>query len=297
MSLTNEKKNIVIFGATGFIGGNILKKLLKPENSADGSSCIALPSVNLCAADASDYLSDFIPLGSTVIITAGIKRQIDDSIDSIHRNLLIIVRLCKTLSRRDVKKVIYLSSAAVYGEDCQWTRITEENPLLPSSYYGIAKRSSEEILLKVSSDYGIESTIIFRPTLVYGLGDKSNAYGPTGFLVAARENRPITLWGDGSELRDFVFVDDVASIILHFLRLDISGVFNLCTGKSRSFIEIVRVLQRDFPKLDFVSRERSRPKVDQIYSSAKLRSLLPAEFIFTSLEDGLSAMVTEGGIR
>lgn len=297
MSLTTELKKVVIIGATGFIGRSVLKKIQKVSNPSDYLSYIAFPSVDLTTRVDNKYLSEFIPLGSTVIIAAGIKRQIADTLDSVCKNVLIITNLCEMLSRRKVRKVIYLSSAAVYGESCQYTRITEENSLLPSSYYGIAKRCSEDLLLKVAYDYGFESTIILRPTLIYGLGDTSNAYGPSGFFAAARENRPIGLWGDGLELRDFVFVDDVTDVILHFLRLDTSGVFNLCTGKSRSFMDIVRALQRDFPKLSFESRERTKPQIDQIYAPARLLRLLPADFQFTSLEDGLSAMVAEGTRR
>jgi len=196
-----------------------------------------------------------------------------------------------------VSNIIYFGSAAVYGEDRQQGVITEETQLRPSSYYGIAKRASEEVLLKWANQSKVENVVILRPTLVYGYGDESNAYGPTGFVYAAIKEKPVILWGDGRELRDFVYIEDIGYIVSFLLKSNISGIFNLSTGNSCSFIDILEYLKEYFPALKVLSRDRTKSKINQRYSIDKLLGVLPSEFAFTPINRGLEKLIINSRIK
>jgi nucleoside-diphosphate-sugar epimerase len=127
-----------------------------------------------------------------------------------------------------------------------------------------------------------------RPPLIYGPGDHGRTYGPSGFCAAAREGSIITLWGDGTELREFLFIDDFCAILHRLTFGEFSGVLNLASGKSHRFVDIIEYLKQQFPNsLNINRRERSKQKVDNAFKPALLRSLLPEGFTFTPLADGI----------
>ena len=129
----------------------------------------------------------------------------------------IINNFCRTVSRMSPQKIMYFSSASVYGEDVVYSeKISEKTPIQPSTYYGIAKYTAERLLEKTCTENKAE-LVILRPPLIYGKNDRSRGYGPTGFTYKAIESDEIILWGDGSGFREFVFVDDVSRVIHRLL--------------------------------------------------------------------------------
>ena len=131
-------------------------------------------------------------------------------------------------------RFLFVSSAEVYGEDLNDLLITEETQIAPTSYYGMAKYASELIIKKSLIDYPNTSYMILRPALVYGPGEEGSFYGPSGFMKAAVKNEEILLWGNGSELREFVYIDD---LILVFI---FSGFYHI---KSKKLVkEIPRII-------------------------------------------------------
>src|SRR5256885_1807933 len=79
------------------------------------------------------------------------------------------------------------------------------------------------------------SLLILRPALVYGPEEPGYYYGPSGFLQKARAGAPITLWGDGSELREFLFIDDVVDVTTRLLCGGACGVLNVVSGASYTY--------------------------------------------------------------
>lgn len=282
---------IFILGASGFIGKNICNSLIKGGFTRDKLICLSPPELDLTNVESIGNLSCRIPKESILVITSGIKRQIGDSLESFHKNMLMAISLCKIIETKRVSKIVYFSSASVYGENQQRAPLSESSPPLPSSYYGISKLCSENIILKSAQENGVKSTIIIRPSLVYGVGDRSLAYGPSGFLAAAMERRPLVLWGDGKELRDFVYIDDVGRVLSYVLKSQTSGILNLVSGKSYSYLDVISLLQGHFPGMVFTSRPRTKPKIDQTFRPSKILEIVPPTFKFTSLESGIYSMV------
>jgi UDP-glucose 4-epimerase len=284
-----ESKKVLILGHSGFIGSR-LNAYLSQSHRWDvvGAS---LPALDLTNEEQSRQLLPHLGSDTTVVLAAAVKRQFGDSLQAFEANMAIVQNLCRLLEMRPVKRVVFMSSAAVYGEETENTEIVEETQVNPTSYYGLSKYSAERLLLKTCFDNGRTTLVRLRPPLVYGPNDPGRTYGPSGFSALAMEGQPIVLWGDGTELREFLFIDDLCAIIEAQLDSDFEGALNVVSGASSSFYEVTRALQKLFPNLVVDSRPRSKQKVDNAFDARKMMSQLSSDFQFTSLEQGLLRML------
>ena len=283
--MTTPFSRVVILGHTGYIGSHLVRRFAErsPGIEVAGHS---LPRIDLTTVEGADMLRGRLGAGTLLIVCAAIKKQLGDTRETLQKNLAIVMNLCRVLEDTPVDRCVFFSSAAVYGEDIQNTNITEATPVCPTSYYGIGKFTAERLLAK-SFAARPGALLMLRPALVYGPNESGVFYGPSGFLATARERKPITLWGDGTERREFVFIDDLSAAV-HDLSLgSASGVLNVVTGRSRTFVDalgIVRELTGD--QFEVTSRPRSKAQVDHGFDNRRLLECLPG-FAFTSLEDGM----------
>ncbi|UCE09237.1 MAG: NAD-dependent epimerase/dehydratase family protein, partial [Candidatus Thorarchaeota archaeon] len=126
-------------------------------------------------------------------------------------NVMGTSNLLDQCRKRDIEKVVFPSSASVYG-DVASLPIVESASTNPISPYGVSKLMSEQVVLTYYHTYGLQTTIL-RYFNVYGPRQTGGAYSGviSIFLKQAMENAPLTVDGDGQQTRDFVFVDDVVS--------------------------------------------------------------------------------------
>jgi len=157
-------------------------------------------------------------------------------------NLLPLARFLEVAQDLEPRRLIFVSSAGtVYGESGDG--VAEDVPLRPRSYYGAGKVAAEAMLhaFAVNSQW---PTIVLRPTNVYGPGQlptKGFAIVPTIFRHML-ERRPFEIWGDGSVVRDYLYVDDLAKLIadLPDRRVPPFSVYNVGSGAAVSILELVR---------------------------------------------------------
>ena len=220
-----------------------------------------------------------------MIFCAGELKGGGDSLNLLQANVAMVINLCQALLRQPVPRLIFLSSAGVFGETVNG-RLNERNPPCPTTYYGLSKLMAELLLSQVLQETSGTSCAILRPSVVYGPGDTS-AYTPSGFLQAALSQARISVWGDGSEVRDFLYISDLLLVIEKLLVSKKTGIIHVCSGHTHSIKEALSLIQKILScPIVITRRKRTRPKVNHLLSSSRLKEITKGHN-FVSLADGL----------
>jgi len=288
-----KKNKLLLLGHHGFIGSAILPVLRRNYAEWD-IQCLSSKELDLTDRNGIDFLTHHLREVSVLVVCSGLKKQHGDSIELFRINMLIAANLCGALESVSLNKIIYISSTEVYGNHFE-SKITEETQPKPSSYYGLSKYMTECLLRAAVKNRTTTTITVLRPPLIYGAGDRSLGYGPTGFAHAAVKRLPITLWGDGLERRQFVYVDDLAEAVSRLVGVDFDGILNVAADQEYTFSDIISSLRTlESESLDIVVRDRTQPQVNTMFANARIRSILPG-FVFTSLDSGLAQ--TLAGLR
>jgi UDP-glucose 4-epimerase len=148
-------------------------------------------------------------------------------------NVLGAVNLLEAARKADVRRIVYSSSAAIFGELLTMP-IAEDHPQNPDSPYGVSKLAAEKYMLTFAKLYNM-TVICLRYFNVYGIHQRYDAYGNVIPIFANRlvKGEPITIYGTGEQTRDFVNVKDVAKAnFLAATRAQQTGVYNLGSGSN-----------------------------------------------------------------
>src|SRR5690242_4972710 len=240
---------VVLLGARGFIGAAIHGKL-----GTHGIANVALTSadLNLLDASAAEELAAMLAPSDSVVMLVALTPDKGRDIATMMKNLAMMQNVCAAISKIGCSHLVYFSSDAVYS--AADSRVTEETPASPQDLYG-AMHYTREIMAHSLVRIPV---LVLRPTLIYGVGDTHNSYGPNRFRRAARKDGKITLFGGGEETRDHIHVDDVAEITLRCLLCRSTGTLNVATGTSHSFYETAEVVTRQFENtIEIVKTQRA----------------------------------------
>jgi UDP-glucose 4-epimerase len=283
---------VVILGDTGYIGSR-LASAFRAKYAGLPVVGHSAPALDLTREESSAVLGDLLDPECAVVVCAAIKKQLGDNPEVFAKNMSITLNVCRALASRPVKRVVFFSSAAVYGEDVQHDTITESTPVEPTSFYGIGKYAAERLFLRMAGQQPGTSLLILRPALVYGQNEPAYYYGPSGFLRKALGQSPITLWGDGQELREFLFVDDVVELTTRLIFGDEIGVLNVVSGTSYTYAQALESISELTGREPLVaSRARTKDKVDHRFDASRLRQACPG-FTFTTMDEGLRRVAEE----
>lgn len=274
---------IVLLGHTGFIGRALHAHLAAAGVEVHGFASSAL---DLRRAESFSALADLRGEETTLIFASALAPDRGGSLDTLSDNLAMAINVGRHLETHPVRKCVYLSSDAVYAMGT--SLVTERTPIEPEGFYALAKYTGERVLQGVAEEKGIP-LLVLRPTSVYGPGDTHNSYGPNRFVRTIVRERTVRLFGDGEELRDHLYVDDLVRVAAWLSLSEASGVFNLASGMSRSFASIVDDLREVVPH-DFsvVSTPRKAEVTHRRFDISGLVEALP-ELRFTPFEEGLRA--------
>lgn len=262
--------NVLLLGAEGFIGQALAQALSHVSTLA--LFCSDKSHLDLTDCNAQSELIDLISINSiqVVVVLSAIKRHEGDSQQIKKLNDCISNNITSALERISKSvHIVFLSSLAVFGEKNNQINFTEDSPVCPTSFYGEHKVYSESLYQALAF---IHNVAILRPPMVYSQNLLAG-YHPVGFYYLALARKEIILWGDGSEYREFLYVWDLVYIIVKIINLKVSGVYNVVSGMSCQYSEIVEYIST---LIDFVliKKQRSYPKVDHFYDSTKLKSFL-----------------------
>lgn len=180
-----------------------------------------------------------------LICTTLPKSSNENPVYDIESNVIATVRLLEAARRQRVKKIVFISSGGtVYGIP-QMVPIHESHPTAPICSYGITKLAVEKYLYAYHYLYGLEYCVL-RVANPYGEHQRVKAtQGAVAvFLHRALRNEPIEVWGDGSVVRDYVYIEDVINAFLK--AMDYRGsprTFNVGSGRGHSIVELLKVIE------------------------------------------------------
>ena len=250
--------NILVTGGAGFIGSHLVRHLLAKgeqvtalDNLSTGLAENLPPEAKLVEMDILDEdLPKVVATGAfDAIVHLAAQTMVDTSIKNplldTRENLLGTVQVLEAARAANVKRVIFASTAAVYGDVKEDDLpVREAQATLPLSFYGLSKLSVEKYLEMYENLYGMEY-VVLRFANVYGerQGDGGEGGVISIFAKAVAEGRDITIYGDGEQTRDFVYAGDIAEGIWAALRTEeVNAAYNLSTQTETSLRELVSLL-------------------------------------------------------
>lgn len=261
---------VLITGGAGFIGSHLVDLLLKEnyqpiivDNFSTGQKKFIPKGVKVYELDLEsptleevfkkDRPSFVFHLAAQVDVNDSIKKPLFDA----RTNILGTINLLDCCQKYRVKKIIYSSSSAVYGECI--SSFVESSSISPLSFYGISKYVPELYLQAYSDLYGLEYTIL-RYANVYG--PRQSASGEGGvisiFCKKFLDGEAPCIYGDGEQTRDFVFVKDIAKANVLAMASGTNDTFNISCNESTSINQL-------FSSLAKLTKSSDRP----IYSATR----------------------------
>ncbi len=211
-----------------------------------------------------------------------------------NNNLIGSINLINESVKHKIKCFVFTSSIAVYGQG--QLPMTEEMTPIPEDPYGISKYAVELDLKAAHEMFGLNS-VIFRPHNVYGenqnIGDKyRNVIGI--FMNQIMQQKPLTIFGDGSQTRAFSYIDDVAIPIAQCVDINeaYNQVFNIGADKPYTVKELATVVCHEFGVTEEISFLQARNEVLHAYSDHGKAHNIFGKSSGISLEEGISKMAT-----
>ena len=274
---------VVVLGSNGFISSSVIKYL--SDLNIDTLN-VSRKEFDLENSNSVDLLSDLIDEKDTILFIAA-NAPVKNN-DMLLSNLLICKNICNLLDRKKINHLIHISSDAIYKDSAK--PLDETSCAEPNSLHGLMHLSREIMIKNIYSG----DLCILRPTLIFGIADPHNGYGPNSFFRKAINNDSIKIFGKGEERRDHVYIDDVSKIILFSILRKSIGKLNIVSGRIVSFLEIAKKIIKitnSKSKIEYIPRIGDMPHNGYRQFDAKLISKTYPDFVFNDIDRGIIKMI------
>ena len=247
-------KNILVTGGAGFIGSNLVDRLIKEghtvivvDNFSTGkreniNSNAKVYELNVEDEDLKKvFRRDNIDIVYHLASPSNVKKSMEDQISELSKSVEGMVNLIKCVSEFGVKKVILASTLQVYGENVGV--INEKMCIRPVTYNGLVHSMNENILKVAAKSYGFKYSIL-RYSNVYGM--RQSDLGEGGLIqkyinVLSNGSVPVIV-GDNDIPRDYIFISDVVNANISVLTSGDNEAYNIAAGEGKSLENIVGII-------------------------------------------------------
>ena len=249
---------LLVTGGAGFIGSHLLQLLVQDadietvvlDNLSSGSYSHVPGSIRLVEGDicdknidelfAAEHFDAVIHLAAQTMVPYSLEHPDEDC----NTNLMGIINILECCRKHGVKSVVFSSSAAIYGDNLNVPLKESERPL-PTSFYGLTKMASEHYLRLYHDLYGINTTVL-RFANVYGerQGDGGEGGVISIFCKLLAAGKPVTVFGNGEQTRDFVYAGDIAKALLKSVSLEGHHTINISTQEETSLNQLLEAFRK-----------------------------------------------------
>ncbi|MFJ2389476.1 NAD-dependent epimerase/dehydratase family protein [Pseudomonas jessenii] len=268
---------ILITGGAGFIGSHLTDALLAKgyavrvldDLSTGKRSNLPLDNakIELIEGDVADaQVVAQAMSGCQAVVhlaaVASVQASVDDPVRTHQSNFIGTLNVCEAMRQASVKRVVFASSAAVYGNNGEGHPIDEETPKAPLTPYASDKLASEYYLDFYRREHALEP-VIFRFFNIFGpRQDPSSPYSGviSIFSERAQKGLPITVFGDGEQTRDFVYVEDLVKVLVQAVETPQvkPGAINVGMNKATSLNQMLEALAEVLGQIPPVSYSEAR---------------------------------------
>ena len=310
--MKNKKQNVLVTGGAGFIGSELVRQLAKAghnvvvvDNLTNGRRAhldgVLGKRCRLEIVDIRDYYRMTTLLADIDIVfhlaCLGVRHSIHSPLENHEVNATATLRLLELSRMQEVKRVVYVSSSEVYGT-ARHVPMTEEHPTFPMTVYGASKLAGECYTRAFWETYRFP-TVVIRPFNTYG--PRSHHEGDSGevipkFLLRSLAGKPMVIFGDGTQTRDFTFVSDTARgiILAAFSDAAVGQTINLGQGKETTVNDLAREVASVVAKKNApIVRDQPRPgDVLRLFADTTHAKKILGFKPTVSLRDGLVKLKT-----
>ena len=294
------KKNILVLGGFGFVGSNIIEALLRTnlfniivfEFKGVTSKFASRVKVFHGDFNSEEDLAEVFNNNKIDIvlhlITTTVPATSNDNIEyDVISNLVGTVRLLNIMVQHKALKVVFLSSGGtVYGAVNE-SKASEDHPTYPISSHGIVKLSIEKYLYLYHRLHNLDY-LILRVSNPYGPWHNSEKQGFIDVVIKKiLRNEKVVVYGDGTIVRDYIYVKDVANIIAHLLTLNLfNQIINIGSGKGYSINQVLEYIAESHPDMDIEYKPSRKYDLQRIILNTKKMNSLD-KFVLTDIGKGI----------
>ncbi len=285
---------VLILGSEGFVGNNLVEGLSKNHEVFCADIIPSSNHENYKQFDITNpsNVDEIVKDVDVVIDLAAhsLVSSLDQTIDNAKVNIIGLLNVLESCRKNDIKKIIFTSASSLIGIPNS-EKVSETHPAHPKTAYGISKLVSEHYLRLYSELHGI-NYVVFRFFNIYGPFQKNG-------LIPTLHNRivndePLTVFGEGDQIRDYVFIEDVISFFDNAVSTSNADneIFNIGTSKGTTIKEIIEILSKTLkisPKIEF-KPERPGEIGNFVADTSKLNSIFQ-KCPSTSVESGIQKTV------
>lgn len=303
-------RRVLVTGADGFMGSHLTERLISygaevsvfvrssskvgtNQNNFKNLTAVKDKIKTVIAGNIADSDSiDLIAKNSPEFIfhlaaDAYVPRSFDHPIEVMETNLVGTLNVLHAGMRIDgIQRIVCTSSSEIYGNPI-YVPMDEKHPLNPAHPYGASKAAADRYAFAYYNTYKLPISII-RPFNTYGPRHTYDA--PPKFISLALQNKPLTIYGDGKQTRDFTYVDDLvnAFIVMGHHKKALGEAVNFGTGKETSILDLAKkIISLSGSKSQVVFQESRAAEVYRLVADTKKAKELFGWVADTNLDEGL----------